>query len=488
MSKKIFGLLLVLCLVVGLLPVVALADAPKTASIAIMSDITVNLTEGGEAIYYKNSAYEAFAPIYAEDGETVIGGTPDGTCWTQTKSDQNDWNVKVEYPTGGVPTVTLKDAKMDMMSDKGTAAYKKKVDAETGEVTYTTSRKGAISMILPKSICDIKLVLQGDNYVDVSYGIIRCQVSSSAYFQNVTIVGENGGKLSGRGRTFNLRLEAGYNLTVDGATLDWAATGSGGEAVPMATKGGDITIKNSDITMTSENQLAITAEGKITITDSKVKTVSYNKNGSSDGSGSINGKKGVVITNSEVTAEGKNHAGIYGGTGGVEINSGKVTVTAGQNGIAASKEAQIKINGGTVEVTSKTKAFSAAPVLAAGVDGVAGASADDADFYDDTKYNKAYVKLGTDVQAPAGTTPNTPAQTTPAGTTSTTPAQTTPAGTTPAQTTPAGTTSTTPAGTQGNNNPTTGDSNIMMFSALLLVAAFGIVATVAFGKKNSIVE
>ena len=42
----------------------------------------------------------------------------------------------------------------------------------------------------------------------------------------------------------------------------------------------------------------------------------------------------------------------------------------------------------------------------------------------------------------------------------------------------------TQAPTQGSN-PSTGDNGIVMFTTLLFVAMFGIVATVAFGKKHA---
>ena len=103
MSKKIIGLLLVLCLVVGLLPMAALADEPRKTKIRIESFTVVELTEGGAAVYFKNSEYD----MYDQNGNVMST-----KAYKQVKSDQNDWNVKCEWPAGGIVTVTLKNAKI----------------------------------------------------------------------------------------------------------------------------------------------------------------------------------------------------------------------------------------------------------------------------------------------------------------------------------------------------------------------------------------
>ena len=103
MKKKLFGILLALCLVVGLLPVTALAD--NTAKILILGSVELSVTEGGAPVYTKNKEFDA-------------ANLSDGSCtfkaWTQEPCDgTGSWNVKFEWPAGGTPTVTLKDAKMD---------------------------------------------------------------------------------------------------------------------------------------------------------------------------------------------------------------------------------------------------------------------------------------------------------------------------------------------------------------------------------------
>ena len=54
MKKTFLGLLLVICLVIGLLPATVLADTPTTAKILIMSTVEMAVTEGGEPVYLKN--------------------------------------------------------------------------------------------------------------------------------------------------------------------------------------------------------------------------------------------------------------------------------------------------------------------------------------------------------------------------------------------------------------------------------------------------
>ena len=58
MKKKILSLLLALCLVIGLLPVVALADT--TAKISLLNTLELSVTEGGTPVYAKNKEFDAY--------------------------------------------------------------------------------------------------------------------------------------------------------------------------------------------------------------------------------------------------------------------------------------------------------------------------------------------------------------------------------------------------------------------------------------------
>ncbi|MBQ8880654.1 MAG: carbohydrate-binding domain-containing protein [Oscillospiraceae bacterium] len=480
MRKKIIGLLLALCLVVGLLPMAALADGAKEMKIRILSATVLTTTEGGTPVYRKNSSYQA----YTKDG------AENGTCWTTVAGDENDWNVKFEWPTGGVPTVTLKDAKLDMVGDDGKAAYTKKTNAETGEVTYTTAYDGKVSAILPNSgyNTDFKLILQGDNQVDTTYGIIRCNVNSNQYFKNVTIVGENGGKLTGRGRTFNLTTKSGYDLTIENATLDFGtATGAGSEAIPIRITDGNLNIKNSTISCANEKNVAILIEGgDLTVTDSKI-TATSKLSSASNGTGAICAKKNVTVSgNSELILEGKNNPGLST-AGEFNMNGGKLTVTSTQYGVVCGSEDITKINGGTVEITAKN-AFDIAPFLSDKVTGVAGATLEFAEAYDGDNYLKPYILL-TDTPSilptVVPTEPPTTAPTVPAPTQAPTKAPT------KAPTTAATKAPTKAPAATGSNQTTdstdgsSADTIIYIAAAAVLVIAAAAIALILIKRKKA---
>lgn len=86
MKKKLISLLIALCLIVVMIPILAnAAEATATVKFAHTTELTV--TRGGESKYLKNAA-----------NGTVSEGT------------QDDHTVEFVYPTGGVPTIYLRDA------------------------------------------------------------------------------------------------------------------------------------------------------------------------------------------------------------------------------------------------------------------------------------------------------------------------------------------------------------------------------------------
>ena len=116
MNKKFISLLLAICLVIGLLPVMSIADLaePDTAKVAIgKSTNTMEATEGGEPVYGK---YEAFDGCASATNTEVVGT---GYRYTTTGASATDWNFKFEYPQGGTPTLTLKDAKLVNLDASG---------------------------------------------------------------------------------------------------------------------------------------------------------------------------------------------------------------------------------------------------------------------------------------------------------------------------------------------------------------------------------
>ncbi|MBQ8880653.1 MAG: carbohydrate-binding domain-containing protein [Oscillospiraceae bacterium] len=474
MRKKIIGLLLVLCLIVGLLPMTALADEPKTAKVCLLTWTTLTATEGGEAVYYKNESYEA----YTKDGAA------NGTCWKQVVGTKDDWNVKFEYPTGGTPTLTLKDAKLDQIGDDGKVTYTKKVDSETGAVTYGQEPVKAGIISATGSFIDLKVVLQGDNHIDCAYGVIRCDTADNRYFKNITITGENGGKLTGQGRQVGISLKKGYNLTFENAIVDISTTSTGGTCIPILTNEGNITITGGHITASNTKNVAIEAKngGNITITDAKV-TATSKLISASNGSGTICASNNVTVSgNSELILNGENNPGLTI-SGEFNMNGGKLSVTSTQYGVACGSNGMVKINGGTVEVTAKN-AFDVAPFLSDKVTGVAGATLEFAETYDGDNYLKPYILL-TDTPSilptVVPTEPPTTAPTVPAPTQAPTKAPTTAATKAPTQT-PAATTNNQAAdSTDGSSS----DMIIYIAAAAVLVIAAAAIALILIKRKKA---
>lgn len=470
MRKRIFGIFLIVCMIVGLLPIVALADEPKTAKVGILSKIDMAVTEGGAPAYLKNSSYEGFTK----------DGAANGTGWTQVKGNADDWNIKFEYPVGGTPTLTLKDAKLDIIGDSG-VMYTKGSDG-----SFTS--KGNLSAILPKACTDIKVIVQGDNHIEVNYGIVRGLVSSSQYFKNVTIVGENGGKISGRGGTFSLVPGAGYDLTIENATLDLkTANSKGSEPIPIRASNGNITIKNSTITCGNNYNCAILAQngGNITIIDSKITATS--KLTSTAGSGVICASGTLTIDGekTELHLDGQNNPGLSSSTC-VIVNNGNIAVTSPYYGVMANgDEASIILLGGTIEVTAQ-RAFNKAPTLGQGMEGWAGLAFDDEDIepYGSKAYNKPWVKFSNDPSKLPTTVPTTKPTTAPT-TKPTTPPTTNTTAATKAPTT-AATKAPTKAPVVSNDTEvlTSQDVILLIVSGLILIAGAVIVVLIKKNKKK----
>ena len=99
----------------------------SSASVKIMNTTTLTVTEGGVAKYAKSVSGTA----YNAAGEEI------GLYWKSAGGTENDWNVKFEYPMGGVPTLTLKDAPFDYYDDGNNLMYTK--SDGTGKLNYAHS-------------------------------------------------------------------------------------------------------------------------------------------------------------------------------------------------------------------------------------------------------------------------------------------------------------------------------------------------------------
>ena len=138
--KKILGLLVALCLIIGMLPMAVLADG-SAENLTIGKAASFNRNTGSVDGYYLDAQGNQipFGPApfwYALSGKTsanwqesndpklvmnpgdpikyfTTGATdsanPELTYLKET-TDSANWNVKIEYPMGGTPTMTLKGA------------------------------------------------------------------------------------------------------------------------------------------------------------------------------------------------------------------------------------------------------------------------------------------------------------------------------------------------------------------------------------------
>ena len=250
MMRRMLSLLLALSLVLGLLPAAAFADSaePAAAKIAIMKAVaanTVEVTEGGEPVYGKSVAFDGY------NSTGVAKGT--GWMYTQEGASANDWNFKFEYPQGGVPTLTLKDAKLVQTDAVGNTLYTAD-GISTGSWTAIAPRTQAI---------DLKIVLQGENVIRTTNGIIRAAASASNKFGSVTIVGEEGSSLTGCGKGIGIQGRYGVPITIENANMTLSSNGTAATAAPLYTENANITVKNStlNIITTKGAVNAIHAEG-----------------------------------------------------------------------------------------------------------------------------------------------------------------------------------------------------------------------------------
>ena len=121
MSKRIVGLLLVICLCVGLLPVVAMADeaTAKEVSIRILSWIDITAEEGGKIGYLKNKEYKGYSAVRNEEGE-VTGYDEKATAITaneQAAQNRLTVNVKISFVNRKYPEDSFENKSFSAYAD-----------------------------------------------------------------------------------------------------------------------------------------------------------------------------------------------------------------------------------------------------------------------------------------------------------------------------------------------------------------------------------
>lgn len=399
MKKTLFSILLILCLVVGVFPVTALADS--TAKILLMGSVELSVTEGGAPMYTRNKAFDA-------------ANTPDGTstfsAWTQEICDgTGTWNVKFEWPTGGTPTVTLKDAKFDYYDndsnlyayiDKGgdfvSTANRTTQDLE-GTTAEGTDYNLLVSAIMPVSGCniDLNIVLKGNNLIETGSGFVLgnvaikanaeesdAQTYTNAYFKNLTFVGEEENNTVSNCDGIGIYSRSGYDVSFQDVNLTISTTAKGTNAIPIHVTKGNLTIDGGSIKVTQSDRAAIWTQngGDIVINSGSVSATGSQGAGTTNGVIRSAGK--LIINDGTVTATPQKAVGLYA-TNGIEINGGTVEIITPYYGINAGGD--IVFNGGTTTITAKS-AFYANTNISIGADvmAYAGISEKKCQIYDGT--------------------------------------------------------------------------------------------------------
>ena len=229
MKKRILGLLLALCLVVGLLPMAALAEDPKP-------EVRFNYVVPGTSTYVTMNAGDA--PIYWKTGNFKAA---EPNTFYMSKIDAataaaEGWNVKLEYPADGIPTMTLKNAKI---VEERTICF-----VGEGSSTGSKAYDG-----------DVKLIVEGDNYIscDNPYTAdLFFNVTGNAIIEGPGILkiehklnSYTGGLIHSKGGI----VLNGVNLDLD---LPYAANRT---ANAIYAQGGSITVKDSAVDIVGWNPL-----------------------------------------------------------------------------------------------------------------------------------------------------------------------------------------------------------------------------------------
>ena len=268
MKKKVLSLLLALCLIVGLLPLAAMAEeaAPEVYTMARLLD------NAGNKIWDENVPAGAATKYAVTSAEGAI-----------TEGTADNWNIKLEYPADGKPTLTLKGATLaKAITIGGNVDITVKVETDS---TINVETKGAGFSIANSGITTIT----GPGKLSISTYDGSCLLMS-AHVTNLT-----------RGTT-----------VIKDANLDLSPNGESTNQPAILFYGGDLTIEGSKIHLDGKNKTVgiwgyasytKDAEGKVT------KVASTWKKGVNDTT-----PRKLTIVDSEITGviRGRNSLGANG--------------------------------------------------------------------------------------------------------------------------------------------------------------------------------
>ncbi len=277
MKKRLFSLIVAICLIVALVPVLASAD-PATATITFGGQERT-VTQGAAASYF-----------------TTTGGTV-------ASGDATTYNIKYEYPTNGVPTLSLKGA-------------------------YLTDP------IVNTSAVDVKIVIEkADAATTVPQGeTADSYLTGGISWENGTLAIEGKDdsvlKIVSAGHGINLKKTTAAFKDLD---LDISVAGSGIRAIK--TVHANVTFDGCDVKLYSAASVAYGAEG----TEGTDSTMTMNNSSISAESGT--GMAMYVVDTKHI----------------ITVNSGELTVQSGSGKASQFNAAgQVKVNGGTVVMSGTT--------------------------------------------------------------------------------------------------------------------------------------
>jgi len=218
MSKKILGLLLALCLVIGLLPMATFAEAnPAKINFSYAIDypnLGKHEVAAGSTTYLKMNA----------DKKPVLGSA-------------TDWCVKFEYPTEGAATLTLKD--VDMSGQIGFII---------GHYFSSYKDTNVVTCEVP-----INVVLEGTNKMKVTHGNLGAfdfYTKGAVTFSGTGSLEINANRRYSSGGAGN--IHAAGSLTFDGVNVDLVSPDDYSYADGIVAENGNVTIKNgAKVTVTS---------------------------------------------------------------------------------------------------------------------------------------------------------------------------------------------------------------------------------------------
>ena len=236
MKKRILCLAVTLCLLVGLLPVTALAAQPNGRFYYLdyggnsrVGGAYVTMSEGMNPVYLVNRVLTAEEITAANDSQT----SSKAIYTRKTTEIPADNYIKLEYPTGGVPTVTLHNVYVNNSFGLAVGWYKVSNTTNAGYVTTTS----------------YSIVLEGSNTIENtgnSYSAFKANTTG-----NVTITGSGSLTLSCNmtSDTYGVLSTLG-DLTFDNTTVNVICPEDYGKSNGITTDCGSVTVKGGSLTVT----------------------------------------------------------------------------------------------------------------------------------------------------------------------------------------------------------------------------------------------